>query len=89
MEKMTIEQLGQLSTSEAIAYESSLPREEREQVHKELMAFYKYRNFMEDADFVVDMCNRVKTKYGADSKCAAEIVKLTLLKQIADACGGD
>lgn len=82
LKEYTVEELNELRPDDICRYEMALPPDKRSSIHAELMAFYDRRNFMKNADWVVEMCGQVKVKYGVDGKCAIEIVKAALLRGI-------
>ena len=78
----TIEELSELPPRDVTRYEMTLPPDKKKVVHAKLMKFYDDRLWWKDVDWVVEKCDEVKQKLGADSRCAVEIVKCTLLKSI-------
>lgn len=88
LKEYTIEELSWMTPSDIIEYRKMFPKEKSEQIHSELMAYLDNRNFLDDCDWVVARCDEVKTKYGADSRCAMAIVQATLLKKVWDELKG-
>lgn len=84
----TPEELSQLSPEEIVRYEKMFPPVMKNEIHTELMRFYDDRSFFKNCDWIITKCDTVKQKYGADSRCAMEIVKGALLKNIYDEVKG-
>jgi hypothetical protein len=81
------EELSKLTPDDLLHYECLFPKEKREAIHASLMAYYRDRDLFKDVDWVVSMCEKVKSKYNTDCKLAVELVKTALLKDISDKVG--